>query len=276
MLDALVRPVISPFAFARTGSRAARVGTFALETWSRLLVDRGKASAEDRARELSWVAENTCAIHGVRTLSRGAPPQGPCVLVANHISYFDPLIVASYLPLTAIAKREVASWPIVGEFVKRLGTLFVDRDNACSGARVLREAISLLNRGVSVLVFPEGTTTRGDQVLPFKRGIFGAALRAGVPIVPIALSYEREDAAWVGNTIFLSHYMRTMSHPCTRVSVEFLRPLAMSLPSGRARTPEQLAEAARRAIARAATRSDGRARAFPAHLPDAEFSVATA
>lgn len=275
MLDGIARPVKLPFALTRTGSRAARVGTFALETWSRLLVDGGRATPVDRARELSWVAENTCAIHGVRTILRGQPPQGTCVLVANHISYFDPLIVASYLPLTAIAKREVASWPIVGEFVKRLGTLFVERDNPASGARVLREAMGLLRRGVSVLVFPEGTTTNGHQVLPFRRGIFGAALRAGVPIVPVALSYEREDAAWIGNTTFISHYARTMAQPCTRVSVEFLPALPLG-PADRLRAADQLAEAARRAITRAVSRSGGRARVFPAHLADAELSVASA
>ena len=275
MTDVIARPILSPFALTRTGNRAARVGTFALETWSRLLVDGGRAAPADRARELSWVAENACAIHGVRSLLRGEPPQGPCVLVSNHISYFDPLILASYLPLTAIAKREVASWPIVGEFVKRLGTLFVERDNASSGARVLREAITLLNRGVSVLVFPEGTTTRGDRVLPFKRGIFGAALRAGVPIVPVALSYERADAAWVGNTTFLSHYARTMWQPCTRVSVQFLPPLPLGM-SGRPRSAQQLAEAARRAITRAVTRSRGRAQVFPAHLADAKYAAASA
>jgi 1-acyl-sn-glycerol-3-phosphate acyltransferase len=275
MLEGIVRPGNLPFALTRTGSRAARVGTFALETWSRLLVDGGRASPVDRARELSWVAENTCAIHGVRTILRGKPPQGPCVIVANHISYFDPLIVASYCPLTAIAKREVASWPIVGEFVKRLGTLFVERDNPASGARVLREAMGLLRRGVSVLVFPEGTTTRGDQVLPFRRGIFGAALRAGVPIVPVALSYEREDAAWVGNTTFISHYARTMAQACTRVSVEFLPVLSLGRPD-KPRSAEQLAQAARRTIARAVARNGGRTRGFPAHLPHAEFSVASA
>jgi 1-acyl-sn-glycerol-3-phosphate acyltransferase len=251
MLEGIVRPGNLPFALTRTGSRAARVGTFALETWSRLLVDGGRASPVDRARELSWVAENTCAIHGVRTILRGKPPQGPCVIVANHISYFDPLIVASYCPLTAIAKREVASWPIVGEFVKRLGTLFVERDNPASGARVLREAMGLLRR------------------------IFGAALRAGVPIVPVALSYEREDAAWVGNTTFISHYARTMAQACTRVSVEFLPVLSLGRPD-KPRSAEQLAQAARRTIARAGARNGGRTRGFPAHLPHAEFSVASA
>jgi 1-acyl-sn-glycerol-3-phosphate acyltransferase len=273
MLDDLARPVKLPGTLTRTGSRAARFGTFALETWSRLLVDGGRASPTDRACELSWVAENTCALHGVRTILRGQAPQGPCVVVANHISYFDPLIVASYLPLTAIAKREVASWPIVGEFVKRLGTLFVERENAQSGARVLREAIGLVRRGVSVLVFPEGTTTRGADVLPFRRGIFGAALYAGVPIVPVALRYEREDAAWVGDTTFLSHYARTITHACTRVSVDFLPPLALGRP-GKPYSAQQLAETARRRIARSLARCEGRA--FPAHSSHAPLSVASA
>lgn len=246
MLDAIVRPVVSPSPIARTGSRAARVGAFALETWSRMLVDGAFASASERARELSWVAENMSALHGLRTIVRGVVPRAPCVLVANHINYFDPLVIASQLPLTAVAKREVAAWPLVGEFCKRLGVLFVDRDDAQSGARVLRSALRALEQGVSVLVFPEGTTTRGDRVLPFKRGIFGAALRASLPVVPVALRYEREDAAWVGNDTFLPHYVRTMAQPCTRVSVEFLPALSLA----RDPTPEALAEGARRAIAR--------------------------
>ena len=68
MADVVARPILSPFALTRTGNRAARVGTFALETWSRLLVDGRRATPADRARELSWVAENACAIHGVRSL----------------------------------------------------------------------------------------------------------------------------------------------------------------------------------------------------------------
>lgn len=252
MLDAIVRPVVSPFPFTRTSGRAARVGAFALETWSRTLVDGALRSAESRARELSWVAENMCALHGLRTTVRGVVPNEPCILVANHISYFDPLIIGSQLPLTAVAKQEVGSWPLVGELCKRLGALFVDREDGQSGARVLREVLRRLEGGVSVLVFPEGTTTRGDRVLPFKRGAFGVAKRAGVPIVPVALSYEREDAAWVGDATFLPHYVRTMAQPCTRVVVEFLPALSSS--SGG--SPEALAESARRAVLHAVLAKD--------------------
>lgn len=229
----------------RTGSRAARIGAFALEMWSRLLVDGAPVAADERARELSWVAENMCALHGVRLRVSGTAPTQPCLLVANHISYFDPMIVSSLLPCTAVAKREVASWPWVGEVCRRFGVLYVDRDCSHSGARVLREAMRSFERGVSVLIFPEGTTTHGDRVLPFKRGSFGAAALSGVPIVPVALRYESASAAWVGDDLFLPHYVRTVAKPYTRVSVEFLPPLSYA----GAASVDDLAEQARAAIA---------------------------
>lgn len=249
-MQALLRTLPEPLAFTRTGSRFARVGAFALEVWSRLLVDGPAMGPDERARELSWIAENMCALHGVRLSVSGRVPRDPCLFVANHISYFDPLIIASLAPCTVIAKREVASWPGIGDLCRRLGVLYVHREDALSGARVLRNAMRSLERGVSVLVFPEGTTTHGDRVLPFKRGSFGAAALAGVPIVPVALRYGCADAAWVGDDTFLPHYVRTVAKPYTRVCVEFLEPLAYA----RARSVAELAELGRAAVERALTR----------------------
>jgi 1-acyl-sn-glycerol-3-phosphate acyltransferase len=232
-------------AVARTGNRAARVTTFLFETWSRLAAN-SVTSPRERAKELSWVAENSCALHGVRPVVRGQVPTQPCVLVANHITYFDPVVLASLVPLTAVAKREVSTWPVIGELSRKLGTLYVTREDAHSGARCLREALRSLDAGVSVLVFPEGTTTPGDGVLPFKRGIFGAAARANVPIVPVCIQYDRSDAAWVGDDPFLTHYMKSIATPCTRVSVRFMEPLTVPTVADAA----PVAEAARRAIAR--------------------------
>ena len=155
--------------------------------------------------------------------------------------------------------------------MRRLGVLYVDREDAVSGARVLREAMRSLSRGVSVLVFPEGTTTRGDQVLPFKRGSFGAAALAGVPIVPVALRYESANAAWVGDDLFLPHYVRTMSKPYTRVSVEFLPPLSYA----RATSVSDLAAQARGAIA-SALHAESRASAHRMPRLGNDCSVATA
>jgi 1-acyl-sn-glycerol-3-phosphate acyltransferase len=244
--DTLQKPSITR-RVSRTSTRAARVGSFALETLSRLIVDTSPRSYEARAKELAWVAENMCALHGVRAVVRGQVPSKAAVLVANHVSYFDPLVIASLVPVVPVAKREVADWPVVGNTCRKLGVQFVVRESALSGARVLRAALRALENDVSVLVFPEGTTTYGHDVLPFRRGIFGIAARASVPVIPVALRYEREDVAWVGDATFLPHYVRTMAQPCTRVSADFL-PAIYAAPG---LLPEQIAQAARLSIARA-------------------------
>ena len=94
-----------------------------------------------------------CALHGVRLRVGGQVPTQPSLLVANHVSYFDPMIISSLLPLTAVAKREVASWPWVGEVCRRFGVLYVDREDAHSGARVLREAMRSLAHAFSASRF---------------------------------------------------------------------------------------------------------------------------
>src|SRR5262249_7678064 len=157
------------------------------ETMARLMLDGTSTSLDQRARELAWLCENLCGITGVRPRVVGEIPSEPCVLVANHTSYLDPLTIASLVRCAPIAKADIASWPCCGEIARRVGVRFVKRECPHSGARVLREGLRALAQGVSVLVFPEGTTTVGDHVLPFKRGAFGLARLAGVPIVPVAV-----------------------------------------------------------------------------------------
>jgi 1-acyl-sn-glycerol-3-phosphate acyltransferase len=182
-------------------------------------------SAIERAARLRWIAENLCALHGVKIEVHGAIPDGPCALVANHVSYLDPVAILSQVAATAIAKREVSTWPCLGAVMGSLGVLWVDRACAWSGARVLRGAARAWAAGVPVLAFPEGTTTRGDDVLPFRRGLFGIALRARVPVVPVTLAYDDPGAPWVGGRAFLPHYVRTAARPTTRVSLWFERPI---------------------------------------------------
>ena len=162
----------------------------------------------ERARRIKWLCENVCALHGLRVRVEGSIPEGGAALVANHISYLDPLAIASERGLAAIAKRDVLEWPILGRALKDLGLLFVDRADPMSGAEVLRRSIRLFERDLPVLTFPEGTTTRGDDVLPFKRGIFGAAILTGVPIVPITVRYGDAEAAWVDDDPFFPHFLR--------------------------------------------------------------------
>jgi 1-acyl-sn-glycerol-3-phosphate acyltransferase len=104
--------------------------------------------------------------------------------------------------------------------------VFVRRGDAWSGARALRHGLRALTAGVSVLGFPEGTTTYGDTVLPFKRGLFGLARLAGVPVVPIALRYSEPEVCWVGDEWFLPHYVRTAMRPITMVDITIGQPIA--------------------------------------------------
>ncbi len=154
------------------------------------------------------LAGRLATLNGLRIRLSGELPTRPSVLVANHLGYWDPVLLGSLLPLAAIAKVELARWPVIGWCGQALGTLYVRRGNAHHSARVLREALRRLVAGVHVLNFPEGTTTDGSRLLPFRRGIFGIAARAGVPVVPVALRLSPRDAAWTGGEAFFPHYRR--------------------------------------------------------------------
>jgi len=225
--------------------RLTRVSMFLAETMTRHVIDGLSSTAAESARELGWMAENLAALSGVRPRVMGEVPSEPCVIVANHISYLDPLVIASLVPCVPIAKAELRDWPVLGETARRSNVLFVRRECALSGARVLREARRALDRGVSVLVFPEGTTTRGHSVLPFRRGAMGLAQWAQVPIVPVTIAYPSPEAPWVGDDTFLPHFMRTLARPLTSVEVQFLAPIHTT----EGHTPDELAERARREIA---------------------------
>ena len=195
-----------------------------VKTRLRALDDSAPASMR-RQGYLGFMAENMCAMHGIEVRLRGQVPRAPAILVANHISYLDPLAIMSVVPSLAIAKHEVASWPVLGELARGLDLLLVDRADPHSGARVLLRARTLLERGASILVFPEGTTTIGDDVLPFKRGVFGLARLLGLPVVPIALDYLDERVAWVGDSLFLPHYLKTSGYPQVGARLEFGEPM---------------------------------------------------
>jgi 1-acyl-sn-glycerol-3-phosphate acyltransferase len=196
-----------------------------------------------RAERLRGALAEVGGVHDLAIAVRGAWPDRPAVLVANHVSYLDPLAIASQLPCAPIAKGEVAGWPIIGAAARALGVSFVDRSSAHSGARALRRSLAALRAGACVLNFPEGTTTDGTRVLPFRRGVFGLARIAGVPIVPVALRYASADLAWYGGATFLPHYLRTAARRAPAVEIAIGAPMAADHPAG------ELAELARQRIA---------------------------
>lgn len=196
---------------------------------------------QTRVAALQQISRRLCELSGVELSVRGRLPTGPCLLVANHLSYLDPLAVIGVVPAIPLAKQEIRRWPGLGPAVVRLGCLFVDRADAHSGARVLRRAGRCLARGVSVLTFPEGTTSPGDDVLPLRRGIFGVARQQARPVVPIAIHLRPREAAWVDDQLLLPHLLKTLARGQTRVALHIGAPI----PHHAAPSAEQLAALAR-------------------------------
>ena len=120
-------------------------------------------------------------------------PPGPCLAVSNHASYLDGLVLTSALParFTFLVQDGAASWPLAGLTIRRMGVSFVNRSNAREGALQTRALIRRVQDGESLAIFAEGTFKPDPGVLPFKNGAFMIAVRAGVPVVPVAIIGSR-------------------------------------------------------------------------------------
>ena len=165
--------------------------------------------------------------HGLDIRVEGTIPGKQCILVANHLGYLDPIVIASLVKCRPVAKRELSKWPALGPALKSLGLIFYKRGDICSGYKTLRKAIEALRAGERVLVFPEGTTTDGSEVLPFKRGIFGVAKRLEIPIVPIRVDFRDPACAWPGwsSDSLAKHYWKQANRKRTHITIQFLEPI---------------------------------------------------
>jgi 1-acyl-sn-glycerol-3-phosphate acyltransferase len=206
----------------------AGLGLATVDTARRLRALRSseRDAARERARVLREASRRVLDLHGVELDFRGALPIGGAVLAANHVSWLDPLVVASVVPCVPISKADLSGWPVIGGLARELGVVFISRGDVRSGARVLRSASAAVAHGLPVLNFPEGTTTFGRSVLPFRKGLFGVARSVGVPVFPAAITYESPDLAWVGDAPFVPHYLKLAARGRTRARLRIGEALA--------------------------------------------------
>lgn len=117
----------------------------------------------------------------------------PCVVVANHASYLDGIILTAALPagFTYLIKQEMARVPIAGFILKRLGSAFVNREDVLDRKRIARRLVEAAVRGDALGFFPEGTFDAAPGLKPFQPGAFAAAVRAKLPVVPVIISGAR-------------------------------------------------------------------------------------
>ncbi|MFT5050294.1 MAG: 1-acyl-sn-glycerol-3-phosphate acyltransferase [Chlamydiales bacterium] len=168
-------------------------------------------------------------ILGVRVEVRGEAPAPPFFLVSNHLSYVDIVVIHSCLRCLFLAKSEVARWPLIGFLARSTGTLFVDRGRKTDLLRVIREARERMERGYGVVVFPEGTSTDGSAVQPFKASIFEVAAATGLPVRCASISYVTPAASpparlavcWWGDMTFGKHFLELLTLPPFRALVSF-------------------------------------------------------
>ena len=161
-------------------------------------------------------------------------------LVSNHVTYLDIPVLGSLQDVRFVSKSEVASWPVIGYFARLANTIFIERTN-----RHLRSYVTQLTHEFSstsnICIFPEGTSTDGKSIKPFKSSLFQAAVNAAknqnIFIQPVTLNYmntsnlygEREEVfSWVGNDPLLPHLWRVLKNKSGNVDVIYHKPLRVA------------------------------------------------
>ena len=156
------------------------------------------------------------------------------LLVSNHVSWMDIHVINSFKPIRFVAKSEVAKWPIFGWMAKQLGTVFIRRDSPRHARQVVVELAELL-KTQSICLFPEGTSTIGTGVQPFKANLFEAAVLAEVPVYTLAIAYfdqnsglHSEVPAFVGDMGLISSMARMLRNRRMRAVLNFFPPAGAS------------------------------------------------
>lgn len=175
-------------------------------------------SASQREDAVQRWAQGGLRILGVALEVGGAPPcPGPVLLVANHISWVDILVLHALRHCRFVSKSEVRHWPVMGGLATAAGTLYIERESRRDAMRVVHHMAESLRAGEVVAVFPEGTTSDGTGVLPFHANLLQAAIVVQAPVQPVALSYlDRQTggltqaAAYVGDDSLLASLWRLL------------------------------------------------------------------
>lgn len=147
------------------------------------------AQAEREARVTRW-SHRMLSLAGIELRVIGQPARsGPMLLVANHISWLDIVVMHAAGYCRFVSKSDVKAWPLVGSFADGAGTLYVERSSRRDAHRVVAQMAQRLLAGDVLAVFPEGTTGNGVDLLNFHANLIQSAIDAQVPIQPVALAF---------------------------------------------------------------------------------------
>lgn len=195
-----------------------------------------KLTQSQREAEVQRWARDFLRVWRIDLEVRGTPPKdGPLLMVVNHISWLDILVMHAAGFCRFVSKADVKDWPVIGMMATGAGTLYVARDSRRDALRVVHHMRDALVRGEVVAVFPEGTTSNGITLLPFHANLIQAAISAHAPALPVALQFidSRSGAMstapmYIGEQTLLESVWRTLTTPGLRAVVSY----------GQAQSPE--------------------------------------
>lgn len=182
---------------------------------------------DSRIAWMQWMSRRFLALlHGDVIVSGEVPASG--LIACNHLGYVDILVMGSVCPAVFVAKDDVRDWPVFGWLARNAGTIFVSRGNPAEVPVQLQAMEEPLRRGTPVVLFPEGTSSDGSGVLPFRSSLLESAVRSGAPVTPAAIAYDlrghgdpgREIAYW-GDHSLPPHLVNLLSKPGFAVRISF-------------------------------------------------------
>ncbi|MFN3581436.1 MAG: lysophospholipid acyltransferase family protein [Pseudomonas sp.] len=207
-----------------------------------LLLGLGMQVAQMAARQPLSAYRQRLAQHWMRGLTRilplrlrchGTPAEGAQLLVSNHVSWLDIVVIGACKPARFLSKAEVLHWPVIGWLASAAGTLFIQRGQA-QGQSLQDQLGSALNDGDSLVIFAEGTTTAGDRVRTFHGRLLSCAIETDTAIQPVALAYRRDGqrdqlAPFVDDDEFSRHLLKLLGSAVIDVDLHFLEGLDSQL-----------------------------------------------
>jgi 1-acyl-sn-glycerol-3-phosphate acyltransferase len=160
---------------------------------------------------------------------RGEPPRTPFLLVTNHLSYLDIFALSSLADCTFVAKAEIRGWPVMGWACRAVDTVFVDRERRRDVVRVGRHMMGVLEQNRGLVLFAEGTTSRGETILPFRSSLLATAAAQDLPVHFATLSYRTppgeapacDAVCWWGDSALAPHFLSLARLPRIYATVTF-------------------------------------------------------
>lgn len=162
--------------------------------------------------------------------------KGSGLYVGNHLSYMDVLAFVSHMPACFVTSQEIKETPVLGQICQMAGCLFVERRNKTNIHNEVADIRDGLLHGLNVAIFPEATSTNGEQILRFRRPLFVAAIDAERPVMPFCLNYRkvggrpiatgnRDQIMWYGDMAFASHLWSLAKSGGIELDLHFLPPI---------------------------------------------------